>query len=247
MRGGVARERDPRGDQKEPGGQDCDRDACGQAALDVQAECDCKQRDEDEQVPLLEALGIGVRDLGGLEQECAGEEHGRGREPDLDPRPGASERVRDPDDGSGHDHPARRVREQHRVARDPLQDRPGPEGVTAVRVDAKHPVPAEHREEHRRREDEEEERQPQAPERHRHAEPVGRGRAQQNGDGHDDVLHAGRDRQCGQRDEGELRPACRLCDHVHPGAEGTEHQRIRERVREHRADVDAVRHRQRHR
>src|SRR5204862_6969895 len=76
VRGRVTGERDSRREQQQRGGAEPDRDATGQPTPDVETEGGCEERDENEQVSLLEPLRVGSGDLCSLEQQGAGQEDG---------------------------------------------------------------------------------------------------------------------------------------------------------------------------
>ena len=123
-----------------------------------------------------------------------------------------------------------------------MEHREGPQRVSSVGVHAEHAIVSDRGEENDRRDDEQNEREPQPPQRRDEAKPVGRKRAEDDCDRHDRVLDP---RQHGERcehDEQELRAARRVGADVDARAQRSQHQRIRERIGEHRSRVYAVRH-----
>ena len=76
----VAGERDARREQQQPGREQADGDPTRQPALDVETERDCQQRDEREEVALLEALRVRVSDLGRFEEQATREDDASSRQ-----------------------------------------------------------------------------------------------------------------------------------------------------------------------
>ena len=181
----------------------------------------------------------GVED--GLAEEPGPHGCGDRGERALHPRGGPHEGERKPDERARHEHAPARVREQHRIGREPVDDPPG------VGLDLRDPrVVAEHarrpereREQHRRRE--QPERQPEP----RHDPPDvpvldDECRDHERGRQHD-VLDPRERGQPTGRDERNLRATRRLVQHAHRQVDRCQRQRIRDRLREHEGDVEEVR------
>ena len=123
------------GEQQQAGREQADRDARRKAALHPEGERDREQWDEREEVALLEALGVGVRDLGRLSISATARSTSSARTRARRGCASATARGR-ARQGAWDDHPAAGIHQQHRLAADPVQERARMDAVVPIGVDA---------------------------------------------------------------------------------------------------------------
>ena len=106
MGGRVTGERHACSKQEQASGEQADGNPSRQAALDVETERNRQERDEREQITLLETLRIGIGDLCRFEQQTGRQHQARHRKRDLCPATGPEEHEREPGQRARDDRPA---------------------------------------------------------------------------------------------------------------------------------------------
>jgi hypothetical protein len=201
---GVAGERHTGGKRDQPDRDQRDGVLRRPSASQPEPEGGKGERQEHHQVALLEAAGAVGRIEGSLGEEAEQETDGQRSEPALLAGARTSERVGDPDDRRGHEREGRRIREQHRVRAEPVDD----VARLHVQVGDARVVPEQTPRPERRGERErgcvQQQREAEPPPRrpHRAALDDEGGRDEHRGQEH--VLNAREGREHRQRREGEL-------------------------------------------
>ncbi len=227
------REREARRDGDQHRGDHRDRPAHAAAASERQAEREQEQRDQREEVALLETparRAVGVRrEEHGLEKEARGEADGQRGERTLDAWAGP----REDDERARNDEPAGGVGEEHRVDREPVEERP------RVDVEVRDPrvVANALGGDRDRGEREEAEGELQAPKPR-----PGDERREDERDREHDELDPREGREPCERDEAHLVPARGPVERADADVDRAEHERVGDRLREDVGDVEEVGH-----
>ena len=186
--------------------------------------------------PRLRVVAVGGEERR-LADETRGEADGERREGALGAGLGPDERPGEAAQSGRHDQEPRRVGEDHRVVARPEQDPLRiPREVEDAAVVAEHPLRAEG-EARDERQPERDEGQPEAARDAAHAPALDDERRREEDHRQDDVLHARERRQPGHGEEEGLAAPRRPVERAHAGQHGGQHQRVRDRVGEHRRRV----------